>query len=487
MDAAPIVPLYDRLLASVGDHAADIGSRPVVTHWPHVGSAYQGHVIVGQAVFGWADDSQASDLQSAATMINSIRSRVDKPEPLDWIATHSRRNTPFWKMSRLVAEALEPAMNVPWYARFAWVNLYPSAPEDPPDNPRGALEEAQRPHVGGLLRTVIEVLDARRIVAVVGPYWRSAAGSAGLAGLPEQPRPLLAAGRSDGKTWSLAGIRTAPATGTSARRLTPRSSLTPFAKSRVRPSHDCPVKINAVIGSIPADWRRAIGQAGSSERLGPIADFVAARQNTLPSPDRVFAALEATPFGSVCAVILGQDPYPTRTHAMGLAFSVPRDLTPPLPRSLQNIRAELQSDGGWAVPEHGSLEAWTGRGVLLLNTTLTVQEGAPGSRPRSAVVGPGNRVSRRSPRRTSRSPSCCGASRPRPTAGSSTRSGTSSCAPRIRRRCRRRASWGQGRSVERTRASGTATQIRSTGAWRTRTESPAAHGAPVSRSRRSAT
>jgi len=140
-----------------------------------------------------------------------------------------------------------------------------------------------------------------------------------------------------------------------------------------------PASIDAVIGSIPADWRRAIGRAGTSERLAPIADFVAARQNTLPAPDRVFAALRATPYGSVRAVILGQDPYPTRTHAMGLAFSVPRDLPPPLPRSLQNIRAELRDDGGWAVPEHGSLEAWTRRGVLLLNTTLTVQEGAPGS------------------------------------------------------------------------------------------------------------
>lgn len=114
MDAALIVAGYDRLLASIGDRAADIGSRPVVTHWPHVGSSYQGLVIVGQAVFGWADDCQAVDLQIAANrsaMIDSIRSRVDKPEPLDWIGTHPRRNTPFWKMTRLVVEALEPDIN----------------------------------------------------------------------------------------------------------------------------------------------------------------------------------------------------------------------------------------------------------------------------------------------------------------------------------------------------------------------------------------
>jgi hypothetical protein len=204
MDEAAVIAGYDLLLGSIGDRASEIGDRPVVTHWPHVGSSYRGLVIVGQAVFGWADDCRAADLHVAtnrAAMIDSIRSRVDKPEPLDWIGSHARRNTPFWKVARLVAEALEPDIDAPWYARFAWVNLYPSAPEDPPDNPRGALEEAQRPHVGPLLRAVTDALDARRVVAVVGPYWRSAAGPAGLTELAEQPRPLLAAGRSAGRTW----------------------------------------------------------------------------------------------------------------------------------------------------------------------------------------------------------------------------------------------------------------------------------------------
>ena len=58
MEDAEVVAGYDRLLASIGDRAADIGDRPVVTHWPHVGSAYRGLVIVGQAVYGWADDCQ---------------------------------------------------------------------------------------------------------------------------------------------------------------------------------------------------------------------------------------------------------------------------------------------------------------------------------------------------------------------------------------------------------------------------------------------
>lgn len=203
-DATDVVDRYDSLLASIGDRADEIGRRPVVTHWPHVGSAYRGLVICGQAVFGWADDCQASDLRSAtrrAEMIATIRSRVDKPEPLDWMESHPRRNTPFWKVARAVAEGLEPDLDAPWYARMAWVNLYPSAPEDPPDNPRGALKEAQDRHVGGLLRAVTDMLGARQIILVVGPYWWPAAGPAGLTGLPEAPRPLYRAGKVDGRTW----------------------------------------------------------------------------------------------------------------------------------------------------------------------------------------------------------------------------------------------------------------------------------------------
>jgi uracil-DNA glycosylase len=137
----------------------------------------------------------------------------------------------------------------------------------------------------------------------------------------------------------------------------------------------------SAIGVIPDDWLHAVGPAASPERLAPIAEFVARKRRTmsvLPDPDRVFAALGATPFDSVRAVILGQDPYPNATHAMGLAFSVPRDLTP-LPQSLRNIRAELRSDLGLVPPDHGSLEAWTRHGVLLLNTALTFHEGIPGS------------------------------------------------------------------------------------------------------------
>ncbi|MES2210150.1 MAG: uracil-DNA glycosylase [Chloroflexota bacterium] len=138
-----------------------------------------------------------------------------------------------------------------------------------------------------------------------------------------------------------------------------------------------PERRRAAIGDLPSDWADALGKAASPERLDPIAEWVAARRLThpvLPAPEQVFAALRATPFESVRVVILGQDPYPNRDHAMGLAFSVPSDVTD-LPRSLRRIREEVASDCHVPLPGHGSLESWTRQGVLLLNTILTVDEG----------------------------------------------------------------------------------------------------------------
>lgn len=93
-----------------------------------------------------------------------------------------------------------------------------------------------------------------------------------------------------------------------------------------------------------------------------------------PAPERIFAALAQTPLETVRAVILGQDPYPTPGHANGLAFSYVGP--PPLPRSLVNIYKERAADLGHAAPNGGDLSAWASQGVLLLNTALTVREGA---------------------------------------------------------------------------------------------------------------
>ena len=94
-----------------------------------------------------------------------------------------------------------------------------------------------------------------------------------------------------------------------------------------------------------------------------------------PSGDRVFRALQQ-PMDRVRVLIVGQDPYPTPGHAVGLSFAVPPG-TAPLPPSLVNIGRELREDLGCDLPE--DLAAWADSGVLLLNRVLTVRPGAPGS------------------------------------------------------------------------------------------------------------
>ncbi len=97
----------------------------------------------------------------------------------------------------------------------------------------------------------------------------------------------------------------------------------------------------------------------------------------LPPAPLVFSALRTIAPPDTRVVILGQDPYPTRGHANGLAFSVQPDVIP-IPRSLQNIFKELDSDTGETLP-NGDLSGWAAQGVLLLNTALTVREGEAGS------------------------------------------------------------------------------------------------------------
>lgn len=96
-----------------------------------------------------------------------------------------------------------------------------------------------------------------------------------------------------------------------------------------------------------------------------------------PPGNRIFSALDHTPFDQVKAVILGQDPYHGKGQAHGLCFSVPKGIAPP--PSLVNIFKELHSDLGIPIPSHGNLEAWARQGVLLLNATLTVRANQAGS------------------------------------------------------------------------------------------------------------
>jgi uracil-DNA glycosylase len=105
-----------------------------------------------------------------------------------------------------------------------------------------------------------------------------------------------------------------------------------------------------------------------------------AKYTIFPPGPQIFNAFRLTPFHAVRVVILGQDPYHGPGQAHGLCFSVPRGITPP--PSLMNIFKEIQQDVGQPVPSHGNLEKWARQGVLLLNATLTVRSGQPGSHQR---------------------------------------------------------------------------------------------------------
>ena len=130
---------------------------------------------------------------------------------------------------------------------------------------------------------------------------------------------------------------------------------------------------------VAPDWAAALQPV--AERIAAMGDFlraeIAAGRGYLPAGPDVLRAFGA-PLAGVRVLIVGQDPYPTPGHPVGLSFSVAPDVRP-LPRSLVNIYAELSSDLGISPAPHGDLSAWFDQGVLLLNRVLTVRPGSPGS------------------------------------------------------------------------------------------------------------
>ena len=128
-------------------------------------------------------------------------------------------------------------------------------------------------------------------------------------------------------------------------------------------------------------WLDAVGDELDTPAMQELRAFLAselgAGRGFYPPGRLVFDALRLTPLDAVRVVILGQDPYHGRGQAMGLCFSVPVGVTPP--PSLRNIFAELGTDIGGPVPSTGDLTPWAERGVLLLNSVLTVAPGSPAS------------------------------------------------------------------------------------------------------------
>ncbi|HET9642961.1 MAG TPA: uracil-DNA glycosylase [Burkholderiaceae bacterium] len=130
---------------------------------------------------------------------------------------------------------------------------------------------------------------------------------------------------------------------------------------------------------MPPAWRPVVSEWASSPAGGSLLAHLRARQaaGAVIYPSRVLRALELTPRQRVRVVILGQDPYHGVGQAEGLAFSVPPGQK--LPPSLRNIYKELQRDLGCAPPADGHLGHWARQGVLLLNTSFTVEDASPAS------------------------------------------------------------------------------------------------------------
>ncbi len=130
---------------------------------------------------------------------------------------------------------------------------------------------------------------------------------------------------------------------------------------------------------VEAGWAEALAPA--AERIAAMGEFlraeIAAGRRYLPAGEHVLRAFQQ-PFADVRVLIVGQDPYPTPGHPIGLCFSVAPDVRP-VPKSLVNIFKEYGEDLGHPLPSNGDLSPWTQNGVLLLNRALTVEPGKPNS------------------------------------------------------------------------------------------------------------
>jgi uracil-DNA glycosylase len=139
--------------------------------------------------------------------------------------------------------------------------------------------------------------------------------------------------------------------------------------------------LRAMEAVIDPSWKEKLQGEFDAPYFAELAAFVRDEYSgatVYPPPMLIFRALELTPFDTVKVVILGQDPYHGRGQANGLCFAVNEGL--PLPRSLQNIFKEIESDLGQPLKNRsGDLTRWAKQGVLLLNATLTVRAANAGS------------------------------------------------------------------------------------------------------------
>ncbi|GFR49253.1 hypothetical protein Agub_g11268 [Astrephomene gubernaculifera] len=174
--------------------------------------------------------------------------------------------------------------------------------------------------------------------------------------------------------------------------------LTPAQRAQIAANHNRALARRAVAESsapgapplslssllVEPGWRAALEGELRGANVRQLEAFLrgewgAGRKPVFPPQECIFQAFNACPFDQVRVVILGQDPYHGPSQAMGLSFSVPREVRP-LPPSLLNIYKEAAEDLQWGGrPAHGDLSSWSVQGVLLLNTCLTVRQGEANS------------------------------------------------------------------------------------------------------------
>lgn len=131
---------------------------------------------------------------------------------------------------------------------------------------------------------------------------------------------------------------------------------------------------------IDGSWKNVLEKEFNAPYFRSLIDFVKAQYNTktcYPKGGQIFSAFDRCKFDDVKVVIIGQDPYHGQGQANGLCFSVNDGIA--FPPSLINIFREIETDLGKPFPKTGNLERWADQGVLLINATLTVEQGKPGS------------------------------------------------------------------------------------------------------------
>lgn len=149
------------------------------------------------------------------------------------------------------------------------------------------------------------------------------------------------------------------------------------------PSQKTAAEKEAILAKVrmPEDWKAALAEELTSDNMDNIRAFLKqeyqAGKTIYPPAPLIFNAFDLTPLSKVKVVILGQDPYHGPGQAMGLSFSVPKTI--PKPPSLNNLLKEMATDIGTQYSAHGDLTHWAQQGVLLLNSSLTVQAGEANS------------------------------------------------------------------------------------------------------------